>query len=150
MTPDGCRVMTNCHKTHNKAVREAPDSSRKGLFLSIFLLKGIGRSCVLHPLGCGNILVFNQEDSGAGLHLHLCFFVHHECACYTINDNGSDGCHVCFTAREFAAGNNVCRLDGAIIKLTDVFTAEQENCSMHNLFYHNCGYANAVVLSYVT
>jgi hypothetical protein len=113
-----------------------------------FLPDGNGRSCGLHPFGCGNSLVLNREDSGVGLHLRLRSFVPHELACYTMNDGGSDGCRVCFTAREYAAGENYQRLDGCIVKLTDVFTAEHENRSMRYLFHRNCGYAYAVVVSY--
>ena len=120
------------------------------IVLVSFLPDGNGRSCELHPFGCGNILVVNRNDMGVGLHLHLRSFVRHELACYTMNSDGSDGCCVCFTAREYTAGDNDRRLDGAKVKLTDVFTAENENRSRHHLFYRNCGYAYAVVLSYAT
>ena len=58
-----------------------------------FLPDGNGRSCGLHPFGCGNSLVLNWEDSGVGLYLRLRSFVHHKLACYTMNDDGSDGFH---------------------------------------------------------
>jgi len=45
-------------------------------------------------------------------------------------------------------GGNDQWLDGTIVKLTDVFTAEHKNRSMHYLFHRNCGYAYAVVVSY--
>ena len=90
----------------------------------------------------------NQEDFGVGLCLQLCLLVHHKLACYTINDDGSYGCRVCFATREYAAGKNDYRLDGAVVKLIDVFTAEHENRSMRYLFHRNCGYAYAVVVSY--
>jgi hypothetical protein len=93
-----------------------------------FLPNGNEHSCVL-PFGCGNILVLNREDLGVGLHLHLRSFVHHELTCYVMKDDGSDGCHFCFKTREYAAGNNDCQLDGAIVKLTDLFMAEHENRS---------------------
>ena len=118
------------------------------IVLGVFLPDGNARSCGLHPFGCGNSLVLNREDLGMGLHLRLRSFVHHELACYTTNDDGSDGCCVCFTAREYAAGDNDLRLDGSIVKLTDVFTAEHENRSMRYLFHRNCGYAYAVVVLY--
>ncbi len=69
-----------------------------------FLPDGNGRSCDLHPFGCGNSLVLNWDDYGVGTVLWLCMFVSDELACYTIHDDGSDGCRVCFTSREFAAG----------------------------------------------
>ena len=114
----------------------------------LFLPNSNGCSCELHPFGCGNILVVNQDYMGVGLHLHLRSFVRHKLACYTMNSNGSDGCCVCFKVREYAAGNNDHRLDGAIVRITYVFTANHENCSMCRLFHHNHGYAYAVVLSY--
>ncbi len=53
-----------------------------------------------------------------------------------------------FLAREYTAGENDYQLDGAVIKLIDVFTAEHENRSMRYLFHRNIGYAYAVVVSY--
>ena len=82
------------------------------------------------------------------MHLSLHCFVHHELACYSIDENGSDGCHVCFTAREYAAGDNDLRLDGATVKITEVFTTEHVNLMMRHLFFHNCSYAYAVVVLY--
>ena len=107
-----------------------------------------GRCCALHPFGCGNVLVLNQDDMGVGLCLHLCSFVQNELACSTMNEDGSDDCRVCFTAREYAAGDNDRRLDGAIVKITDVSSTDHQNHSMCHLFHRNCGYASAVVLSY--
>ena len=128
--------------------KRGPGFITERIVLVSFLPDGNGNSCVLHPFGCGNILFLNWEDSGVDIHLR---FVRHELACCTMNDNGSDGCRVCFTgAREYAVGDNDHRLDGAVVKLFDVFTAEQENCSMHHHFYCNCGYVYAVVLSYAT
>jgi hypothetical protein len=65
-----------------------------------------------------------------------------------MNKDGSDGCRVCFTAREYATGDNDLRLDGAVVKITDVFTAEHENRTMRRLFFHNRGYTYAIVLFY--
>ncbi len=62
--------------------------------------------------------------------------------------NLRDGCRVCFMAREYAAGDNDLRLVGAVVKITEVFTAEHANRTMRRLFFHNCSYANAVVVSY--
>ena len=113
-----------------------------------FLPDGNGRSCASHPFGCGNSMVLNRDDLGVGIHLRLRCFVRHELACYTIEENGSDGCCVCFTAREYAAGDNDLRLDRAVVKITEVSTAEHANRTMRRLFFHNCGYANTVVVSY--
>ena len=115
-----------------------------------FLPDGNGRSCELHPFGCGNSLVVNRVDSGVGLCLRLRSFVRNELAGYTINDNGSEGCRVCFAAREYVAGDNDHRLDGAIVKIVEVFTADHPNSMMRRLFHHNRGYASAIVLSFAT
>ena len=95
-------------------------------------------------------MVLIRDDLGVGIHPCLRCFVRHELACYTIEENGSDGCRVCFTVREYASGDNDHRLDEAVVKITEVFTAEHVNRMMRQLFFHfhNCGYANAVVVSY--
>ena len=113
-----------------------------------FLPDSNGRSCSSHPFGCGNSMVLNHDDLGIGMHLLLRCFVRHELACYTIDENGSDGCRVCFTAREYAAGDNDLRLDGATVKITEMFTTEHVNRMMRRLFFHNCGYAYAIVVLY--
>ena len=144
--------MAKSRKTHNTTGAQHVQSGlwfiMGRIVLVSFLPDGNGRSCELHPFGCGNILVVNRDDMGVGLHLRLRSFVRNELACYTMNSNGSDGCHVCFTAWEYAAGDNDRWLDGAIVQITDVFMADDENRSMHRLFHHNHGYAYAVVLSY--
>jgi hypothetical protein len=113
-----------------------------------FLPNNNWHSCPNHHFGCGNSLGLNREDLGIGVHLRLRSFVRHKLACYTMNKDGSDGCRVCFTAREYAVGDNDLQLDGAVVKITDVFTAEHENSTMRWLFFHNRGYTYAVVLFY--
>ena len=93
-------------------------------------------------------MVLNCDDLGGGIHLHLRYFVLRKLACYTIEENSSDGCLVCFMAREYAAGDNDLCLDGAVMEITEVFAAEHANRTMRRLFFHNCGYANAVVVLY--
>ena len=58
-------------------------------------------------------------------------------ACYSIGSDGSDGCRVGFTAREYAAGGNGLLLDGAVIEIVSVFTPDSKNRSMHRLYHHN-------------
>ena len=115
-----------------------------------FLPDGNGRSFELRPFGCGNSMVVNRVDSGVGLCLHLHSFVQNQPAGYIINDDGSEGCRICFAAREYAAGDNDRRLDGAIVKIVEVFTADHPNSMMHHLFHPNHGYTYATVLSIVT
>jgi len=97
-----------------------------------------------------NSLVVNMVDSGVGLCLRLRSFVRNELAGYTIHDDGSEGCRVCFAAREYAAGDNDRRLDGAIVQIVEVFMADHPNSMMRRLFHHNHGYASAIVLSLAT
>ena len=92
--------------------------------------------------------MLNRDDMGVGLRLRLRSFVRNELACCTMNADGSDGCRVCFTAREYAAGGNDCRLDGAIIEIADVSSADHNNRSMRYLFHRNLGFTSAVVISY--
>ncbi len=100
-----------------------------------------GHSCDLHPFGCGNILVLNREDGGVGMRLRLRMTAPHELACHTINGDGTDGCHVCFVAREVAADGNAARLNGAVVCVMDVFTSDYENRAIWRLFHHNRRYA---------
>ena len=95
---------------------------------------------------CGNSLVLNREDCGVTLCLCLRMMVQNKIACYTINIDASDGCHVCFTTREYAAGENGHLLDGAVVKITEVFTPDHENHTMQCLYHHNCGYTYAIVV----
>jgi hypothetical protein len=39
------------------------------------------------------------------------------------------------------------RLDGAIVRITDVFTPKSENSSVRRLYHHNHGYAYGIVLN---
>ena len=102
--------------------------------------------CQLHSFGCRNLLVLNRDNFGVGLRLRLRMMAPHELAGYTVNMDGADGCRVCFTAREYAAGENCQCLDGALVQLTDVFHSEVMNRSLRRLYHHNRGYAYAVVL----
>jgi hypothetical protein len=87
------------------------------IVLISFLERNNGRSCKLHPFGCGNSLVLNRDDWGVSLRLHLCMTkVANEIACYIISSDGSDDCHVGFTTREYVVGDNGPRLDGAILR----------------------------------
>ena len=105
-----------------------------------------GRSCNLHPFGCGNSLVLNRPDYGVGIRLRIGMtMVLNELVCYIVNSDESDGCRVCIVAREYAAGENACRLDECIIKIVQTYQSDDENHSMRRLFHHNHGYSYAVV-----
>mgnify|MGYP006186394197 CR=1 FL=1 len=68
---------------------------------------------------------------------------------YIINDDGSEGCCICFAAREYVAGENDCRLDGAIVRIVEVFTADHPHSMMRPLFHRNRGYAYAEVIKFL-
>ena len=106
-----------------------------------------GCHCNLHPFGCGNSLILNRDDRGVGICLRLHMIVQHELTCYTINSDSSVGCRVCFITREYAASDNGRRLDGAVVKITEVFMPDHGNRSIQCLYHHNHGYAYAVVES---
>ena len=102
-----------------------------------FLECNNGHNCKLHQFGCGNSLVLNREDCGVGLCLRQRMMVQNELACYSINIDSLDGCRICFTAREYAAGENGHLLDGAVVTITKVFTSDHENHTMQCLYHHN-------------
>jgi hypothetical protein len=65
---------------------------------------------------------------------------------YLVSDDGTDGCRVCFTAREYAIGPNACRLDGSLLITTEVYLLNSANSSMRMLYHRNRGYAIAVTI----
>ena len=79
------------------------------------------------------------------MQLHLQMMAPHELVCYTINEDGTDGSHVCFVAREVSAVGNATRLDGVIVCIVTVFMSDNK-CSMRRLFHHNPGYAYARIV----
>jgi len=118
----------------------APPPERRIIIVG-FLPDNNGRSCALHPFGCGNIVVLERADGGVGMLVRLRMLVQNELACYAINPDGSDGCHVAFAAREYAAGENGRRFDGALVRLTAVYSPEDENSTARRLYHRNRGYA---------
>ncbi len=58
--------------------------------------------------------------------LHLRMMVQNELSCYIINEDGSDGCHVCFVVREYAARESGHQLDGCTVHITGVFQSNDE------------------------
>ena len=64
-------------------------------------------------------------------------------AVHEVRKDGSDGCCICFTAREYTIGENAQRLDGLLLMVTDVFLPDSPNSSMRHLYHRNRGYAYA-------
>jgi hypothetical protein len=111
-----------------------------------FLPDGHGRSCVEHPYGCGNALI-ERPDNGVGTVVRLRLVELTNLACHLVREDGTDGCRVCFTAREYAIGPNARHLDGALVKITEVYLPDSENSSMRMLYHRNRGYATGVTLT---
>ena len=107
-----------------------------------FLPDGHGRSYEMHPYGCGNAL-FESAGNGVGRLVHLRLVEETHLACYDVRDDGTDGCRVCFTAREYATGANARQLDGLLLWITQIFLSDSENSSMRMLYHRNCGYTYA-------
>jgi len=64
-------------------------------------------------------------------------------AVHKVREDGSDGCRICFTTREYAIGENAQRLDGLLLMVTEVFLPDSPNRSMRRLYHRNCGYPYA-------
>ena len=110
-----------------------------------FLPSDHGRSCKKHPYGCGNALI-EEEGNVVGhlIRLHLVEKTH--LAGYEVKDDGTDCCCVCFAAREYAIGNTATKLNGTVLRVTDVVTPDCTNSSMRVLYHRNRGYAYAEVV----
>ena len=105
-----------------------------------FLPTDHGHSCALHPFGCGNAMVLERPTHGVGLQIRMKMVEGIHLAGYMVNDDGSDGCRVCFAAREYAVGVAGQRLDGASVWIKEMLP-DNENASKRALFHRNRGYA---------
>ena len=65
----------------------------------------------------------------------------HKVACDTKSADETDGCYVCFVAREVSTAGNATQLDGTIVCIVSVFTSDHKNCSIRCLIHKNCKYA---------
>ena len=92
-----------------------------------FIETSNGRRCACHPDGCGNSLVVERIDNGVGMELRLWMKAADKLACYVMKPDGTDGCRVSFAAKEYAAGENGLWLDGAIVRIVDVFLPDNPN-----------------------
>ena len=107
-----------------------------------FLPDNHGRSCVAHHFGCGNALI-EGPGNGVGRLVRLRLVERTHLAGYKVQDDGMDGCQVCFTAREYAIGSMASRLDGCLLRITEVFLPDSGNSSVRALYHRNRGYAYA-------
>jgi hypothetical protein len=83
-----------------------------------FLPTDDGRSCERHPFpyGCGNSWIYDSGYHGVGMQIRLRLVGGSHLAGYTVQVDGTDGCRVCFAAREYAVGSSGVRLDGFIFE----------------------------------
>ena len=65
---------------------------------------------------------------------------------YEVSEDGTNGCCVCLAAQEYASGENGCRLDGSLVRITAVFLPDSENRSMRALFHYNHYYIYAEIV----
>ena len=101
-----------------------------------------GRSCDTHPYGCGNAFI-ESADNGVGRVVRLRLVEKTNLAVHEVHEDGSDGCCICFTGREYACGPHSHKLDGVLLRITDVILPDSENRSMRALYHRNRGYAYA-------
>ncbi len=87
-----------------------------------FLPNDNGRSCGMHPFGCGNALVLERDDNthGVGMKLRMRLVDKTHLAAYQVLPDRSDGCRVCFAAREFAVGARGQSLDGCMVVIKEM------------------------------
>ena len=88
-------------------------------------------------------MVLERPTHGVGLQIRMKMVEGIHLAGYMVNDDGSDGCRVCFAAREYAAGVTGQLLDGASVWIKEMVLPDDENASKRALFHHNRGYAIA-------
>jgi hypothetical protein len=71
-----------------------------------------------------------------------------ELALHILNEDGSLGCRVGFSARQYANPQNGPRYDGALVRIYEMNTKEDENSAKRQLAYRNFGYARATIIEF--
>ena len=94
--------------------------------------------------------MLERDDHAVGMELRLRMKVVDRMACYTIKADGTDGCRVSFLAKEYATGDRGVRLNGAIVRIVEVFLPANPNRNRkaRRLYHHNCGYAVGEIVSF--
>ena len=85
-----------------------------------FLPDDHGRKCEAHPFGCGNAFI-ERQGNVVGMLVRLRRLEVTHLDSYDVCDNGTDGCRICLAAWEYATGPNAQRLDGALLRITEVY-----------------------------
>ena len=99
----------------------------------------------VHPNGCVNTLL-EKQGNGMGRLVWLRLVERTNLTDYGVGEDGSDGFQVCFAEQEYVSGENGRRLDGSLVRITDVFLPDSGNQSMSALFHRNHGYAYAEIV----
>ena len=105
-----------------------------------------GRTCDVHRFGCGNALLMGLPAHGCGVLLRLKKTPSGDLAAHFVLSDGSDGCRVAFAPREHAVGPRGCFLDGVLVRMIEVYTAEHPNGYCRLLYHRNCGYGLAEIV----
>ena len=105
-----------------------------------------GRTCDVHRFGCGNDLVLARPVHGCGLLLCLRKTAPAEISAFLVLKDGSDGCKVGFKSQKQVVGAWGQLLDGAVVRVIEVYTPEHPNSYCCALFHTNHGYALAKIM----
>ncbi len=112
------------------------------LVLVGFLPDCHGCSCDTNPYGCRNAFI-ESVGNGVSRFVHLHLVDKTNLAVHEVQEDGTDGCCICFIAREYSCGPHAHKLDGVLLRITEVFLPDSENRSMRALYHRNCGYKYA-------
>ena len=104
-----------------------------------------GRTCDVHRFGCGNDLLLSRPARGCGVLLRLRKTGPDSLAAHFVLCDGSDGCRVGFTPREHSVGARGDFLDGAMVRIFEVYTPDHPNSHCRALYHRNYGYALAEI-----
>ena len=110
-----------------------------------FIATNNGRTCQEHCFGCGNMLLLGMPAHCCGVLLRLWKTSPNKLAACFVRHDGSDSCRVGFALPEHAVGARGCSLDGALVRLLEVYTPEHPNSHCHAPHPHKCGYAAKIV-----
>jgi hypothetical protein len=94
-------------------------------------------------------VVVERHDNGVGMELRLRMTEADDLVCYAMEPDSTDGCRFSFAAKEYVAGENGLRFDGATVRIVEMFLPDNPNRTMRRLYHHNCGYAVGEIVAFV-
>lgn len=89
-----------------------------------------------------------SKGNGVGRFVSLFSVEETNLAGYAVEDEGTNGCQVCFSAYEYAMGENACRLDGSLLRISEIFLPNSANRSMRSLHHQHHGFACAKIFNW--